>query len=434
LIATVVAVALYSLRRTAKEDGVTTLDSLPAHFFLMLLLYSCLPPISWLLGGGEENRTINSRLGIGVLLDEQIYLVAMTCVFAISVAFGASIVRKKLRKNGKLVPVVPGNVLLVCIGIVLLDTILLRGLVLTGFVPQAESYLESYRITQQLPLPLRIVLKLTGGFGFFAKATILVWLFQNWRTHRYWVFAIGIITLISFNPEAGRSSTFLFFYVCLILWNRFISRISLMQLSLCGVLMIAAFSAAGTYRGLNKNVDFDLERFDLNLGEFDAIWTNAIVLLREKRLERLVLPAQIHFSELYGPIPEILLPFEKWNYSGWFLNTYYRHYGRSGGGLMFGVTAQLVIGFGWAEVIIRGVLLGWFLERLTLYFRNGSLWWHYPSLVYCSAWTFYTVRDSSFSLITNLFQVLALGVLTIEFLGKFIRIVPKEKVAAELPP
>ena len=101
---------------------------------------------------------------------------------------------------------------------------------------------------------------------------------------------------------------------------------------------------------------------------------------------------------------------------------------------MFGVTAQLVIGFGWAEVIIRGVLLGWFLERLTLYFRNGSLWWHYPSLVYCSAWTFYTVRDSSFSLITNLFQVLALGVLTIEFLGKFIRIVPKEKVAAELPP
>ena len=78
---------------------------------------------------------------------------------------------------------------------------------------------------------------------------------------------------------------------------------------------------------------------------------------------------------------------------------------------MFGVLAQLVIGAGAVEAVVRGLALGIALWWLTDRLRRGRSWWCYPTLLYLSVWMFSSVRDSSFALVTPLVQVVLVGVL-----------------------
>ena len=64
---------------------------------------------------------------------------------------------------------------------------------------------------------------------------------------------------------------------------------------------------------------------------------------------------------------------------------------------MFGVIAQAIVGFGWAELIVRGTVLGVLLSLLhrAYLLRADSFWW---SVFYASVcvWSYYTFRASTF--------------------------------------
>lgn len=394
------------------------LDNLPVMFSLVFLIYGTLPAIVWSLQGGENQKLVGYRLGRPPTTEEHAFLLLLGLVFCTSLAFGVWLYqRSKPSLPRTAIGSIPKSVLNICILLVVADFSLTVILTLTGVMRQADSYVDNYLVVQQLPLILRMILKILGGFAFFSKMVILVWLFQHWHTHRLWVYAIIAVTLVSFDPQAGRSGTFLMLLSCLILWNRFVKPLTIPQMTSAGLALLTLFTLAGAYRGLAERGQVRTQDLNLSLGEFDAPWTNAIELYREKRANRLDIPLQLHFSELYNPVPAVFLPFKKWGYSGWFLNEYYFKYGRAGGGLMFGLFAQLVVGFGWADIVFRGVLLGMFLSWITNHLRNGGEWWHYPALVYCAVWTFYSLRDSSFSILTNLIQVIALAVITIQILS-----------------
>jgi hypothetical protein len=418
LVAGIWLIAYLSLRRAQRQEGFIALDNLQVMFCLVLVVYGTAPPLFWLLQGGEQSRIVNPRLGLGPTLQEQHYLVSLGLVFGFSL-FASDWIRKRdtnFRLTRDVVPI-PNQILPICIILAVANFALTTSLQLIGVIRSAESYIDSYLVVQQLPLLLRIVLKITGGIGFFAKIVILVWLFQNWKTHKAWIFGILGLTLVSFDLAAGRSGTFLTLLICLILWNRFVKPLSFPKLLLAGSALLVAFTIAGFYRGMSERGPAARRDMEVSLGEFDAPWTNAVELYRKKQAGQLEVPFQLHFCELYNPIPAYFLPFEKWGYSGWFVNEYYSKYGQAGGGLMFGLFAQLVIGFGWPDVILRGFLLGWLLSWLTRFFRNGADWWHYPSLVYCAAWTFYSIRDSSFSILTNLLQVVLVAIIAIQLLS-----------------
>lgn len=66
------------------------------------------------------------------------------------------------------------------------------------------------------------------------------------------------------------------------------------------------------------------------------------------------------FSEFYSAISSYFLPFEKLSYSICYLDVYYPDYIAAGGGNMFGLLAQISIGFGIIEAIFRGFIFGGF--------------------------------------------------------------------------
>jgi hypothetical protein len=107
------------------------------------------------------------------------------------------------------------------------------------------------------------------------------------------------------------------------------------------------------------------------------------------------IPWQLHAADLLRLIPSQLLPFPKVEPSDWYLG----HFGAAsrGTGLMFGVVAQAIVGFGLIELIGRGVLLGVLLGllRRAYLLRADSFWWSVFYACVC-VWSYYTFRASTF--------------------------------------
>ena len=153
----------------------------------------------------------------------------------------------------------------------------------------------------------------------------------------------------------------------------------------------------------DTSLDFVFFYENISLGEFDVLWANAIDILRYRN-SGFDLPSQLYFSEIYSLIPSFFLPFEKINYSEWFLKEIHPEIDGTGAGLMFGLLSQLAGGYGYFEAILRGFLLGIFLKYLSNMLFNISSWWVFPLKIYISIWIFYVVRDSSFAIINFIFQ------------------------------
>jgi len=419
LIFAVWTVAFLTLRRTQRIARIVPLDNLPVVFLLILALYTTLPPLFWLMQGGEYVSNLSGRLFyLQPTLEEQTYLTFLGLMIAIGVA-GSQLVLPRHYNRSTLFneKVIPKKIVIVCFAIIGIKILIITMLQVTGTIRAGESYIDNYLVIQELPLYVRQFVKILGGLAFFSKLVILVWLFQRWRRYKWWVYGFIIIAILTFDPEGGRASLFITLFACLILWNRYVKRITLSQLLMLGLTGVIAFTALGIYRGLVNTGFTGLSLSNMSFGEFNVLWANALELYREKLSNTQNFPWTLYFSELYGPIPSNLLPIEKMSYSQWYLNQYYEQYKQQGGGLMFGVLAQVVVGFGWVEALIRGFLVGLFLGAVNYYLSKCSKWWHYPALLYCAVFSFQSVRDSSFSLISPLVQTVVVGVITISLVA-----------------
>ena len=407
------------------------LDHLAVVFLLILALYTVLPPLFWLMQGGEYLSPLSGRLFIQQpTLAEQTHLTLLGLTLAIGA--GAAL---WLLPRGYRAPVigdvklVPQKIMVVCIAIVIVQFMLINLLQFAGVIRRSESYIDSYLVIQELPLLLRQFIKILGGLAFFSKLTILVYLFQRWRTHKMWVYLFLLFTVLSLDPSASRGSTFIMVFACLILWNRFVKRLTFAQLVTAGSVGLIAFTALGIYRGIVGRGLGDFSFMDVGFGEFDMLWANAVELYREK-IAGQRLPAKLWFSELYAPIPSNFLPFEKQDYSTWYLDKYYLEYKLEGGGLMFGLVTQVAAGFGVIEALLRGMLIGFVFSWVTRYLGKSTKWWHYPALLYLAVWMFQTVRDTSFALISPFIQVALTAVLAI---GVTASLLPRRRGIVAVP-
>lgn len=417
-------IVFMALRRATRLEGAVPLDNPGIILLLVLLIYVTLPPLFWLLQGGEYISILSGRLyAWQPTYEEQLYLTLLGFTFML--AFMAAqwrFQRAKYLREQSFTRVIPKRIFDFCLILIALQFVIITGLQLTGAIRAATSYGDLYLRMQELPLGLGQFLKILGGTTFFAKIVALVWLFQRWRTYKRWIYVFVVFTLVSVDPEAGRSATFITLFTCLILWNHFVKRLSIKQFALIGFLGFIAFSALGVYRGVTESASSlaTMGFFDVGLGEFDGLWGNAVEL-RRAALAGLNIPTSLYFTEFYAPIPSNFLPFDKLSYSIWYLDEFYPEYKAAGGGNMFGLLAQLSIGFGLFEAVIRGLLFGWFIGWLTHYLKKGMHWWSYPALVYVAIWIFYTVRDSSFSMVNNLFQVVLVSVFVISVGSNLLR-------------
>lgn len=424
LILTMWLIVFMSIRRVTRMAGSVPLDNPGIILLLVLLIYVTLPPLFWLLQGGEYISILSGRLyAWQPTYDEQLYLTLLGFSFMLALVIAQwQYQSTKHLWTQSYTQFIPKRIFYICLILIFSRYLVTTTLQLAGVIRIADSYGDSYRAIQELPLALGQLLNILGGISLFAKIVALVWLFQRWQSHKQWIYVFLVFTLISIDPAAGRSGTFLTLFTCLILWNKYVRRLSNKQFALIGLLGLLAFFALGLFRGLSASGIglTGLGPFDTGLGEFDGLWGNAIELRREA-LAGLKISAQLYFSEFYSPIPSNILPFDKLSYSIWYLDEFYPEYKAAGGGNMFGLLAQLSIGFGLPEAAIRGLMFGWFLGWLTSYLNRDKNWWSFPALVYVTIMIFYTVRNSTFSIVYDLFQVILVGIIIITIGSRLLR-------------
>jgi len=229
---------------------------------------------------------------------------------------------------------------------------------------------------------------------------VVILLLLQWRVRPWtrpvlivWMlFAIVAVTV----RQSARGSVVLLLLCVIVLYHRLVRPLTLKAVIAGGTAFLAGFILLGVLRLRSESVGPPGLRTALTTAnEFQALFATAFDLYQRKSSGTLDVPWQIYAVDLYLEVPRQLLPFEKLDPSFWYVEVI----GQKGQGIgyMFGVVAQAVVGFGWMELVIRGMLLGGlygFLHRW--YVRRALRLW--PTILYTflSIWSFFTFRATSF--------------------------------------
>jgi hypothetical protein len=165
------------------------------------------------------------------------------------------------------------------------------------------------------------------------------------------------------------------------------------------ILFLSLLLAYGYLRDYSGNVDLS------TANEFQILMGTALHV-RDMVEGGLSAPSQVLWSELLMLIPQQLLPIEKMDPSDWYLVM--SHMDETGSGYMFGVQSQAEIGWGNAELFIRGVVLASVLSFLhrqyskydTSFVATVSYTWLLTIIYYSyRAGTFYWLTYAVFRLL-----------------------------------
>ena len=202
----------------------------------------------------------------------------------------------------------------------------------------------------------------------------------------------------------ARTELVLTLLACITMYHQFVRRLKTWQLLSIGLSLFAGFLAIGLVRGsatLGSNLaNFKSGFATLRLGastntEFQALFAGNFDLLRVKEEGNLgQVPLQFMLYDIVMVVPQQLLPFPKLDVQEWV-------YERSlPGFFMFNPISQAIIGFGWLEVIARGVMLGFVLTKVRIWYaRRSQRFWPTLGYFYLIMIAYYTFRGTAFYII-----------------------------------
>jgi hypothetical protein len=424
----ILAISVWVALRAYRQDRRVPIDDLGVMFLGILALYTAFPAMSWALQGGYD---LDSNLRLFRLQPSPD---DVQSILNIALAYAASFA---LIYAPRRMPTVPSHhqliskpQMIVAAGI--LATVSGASLVLqlAGLIEAAESYIATYRVIQSLPLGLRQALRIGDGMAKIAAVVFAIGVLRRWPRSRWIVIAYLLLTLIRFDPESARSFWMLPILTLGIGWHILVRPIPWRRSVLGGVTILVLFSLLGLWR------DSGEFRVTLDLGELDHIWANNVELLQTRERGGLDVPATVRFQEFVAFIPSQILPFPKLDVATWFLQEFYPSFQAEGGGLVFGAVAQVVIGGGIVEAVLRGVVLGFLASaiRRWLYQRPKHPWWHLPLYVYLLVYSYYTVRNTTFSLVGECVLVVLPALLLIAAGGRLLRVHRRTPVMPANPP
>jgi hypothetical protein len=225
---------------------------------------------------------------------------------------------------------------------------------------------------------------------------------QRWRDWKYRV-AIGLFFLFetarTVYVGGARTELTLLLITFVLLYHRLARQLTIKFALLAAALVLGGFNYLGVLREpayMDAMRVYDIPRLAAP-NEFQVVWATSFDVYERQQLGTLgTVPWQLPFSDFYFMVPSQLLPFEKIDPSAWYLQV-------SGyeGGLMFGVIAQAIIGFGWKQLVIQGVLLGYIAAKLhRWYVKRAERFWPLIFYLFCCIWTYYSVRQSSLAVLS----------------------------------
>jgi hypothetical protein len=117
--------------------------------------------------------------------------------------------------------------------------------------------------------------------------------------------------------------------------------------------------------------------------------------------EGIYLPTYLYLNDIISIFPpQQLLPFEKISGSEWYLRVL--GISGTGQGYMWGVMSQAIVGFGWIELLIRGVLLGYICALFHNWYAKQPFGFIETLIyVYICLKIYNTYRDSTLAILST---------------------------------
>lgn len=404
------------------RDNAFPADSIGLWWLVFLNLYSTLPSILWWVKSGDYNPVFSQRLyrlqpSAGDVFD----LLSIAAAYAFSFASTYWLLVRNSNAMNKFTPprISNGKLLASAIIVLIVSSYgLYQNVSLSG-----AYYGDNFRQTAALSLSSRQLLKLVAGVGSVCSIVLLIGLLQRWPRYQMFVYVYVLALIVSFSPAGSRGEMFGGVFTLFILWHVLKRPLSTKFWIGGGAIGLLLFLLFGILRGLIGQDYNYLDMFGRGLGEFDQLWANAVEVYQSKREGFVNVSLSARFGELWAFVPSQLLPIEKQAISDWFLDEYYPAYKALGGGWAFGAIAQAAVGNGIFEALIRGTLLGLIFGYAFKFYRsNTNHWWVFPSYIYLVAFSFNSIRNSSFWFLTGIVQILIPALIVLAIGGALLNV------------
>lgn len=350
------------------------IDDIGAWYICIVCLYAVIPLIGYALSGYKFDRYSDTRLFQFKPEPEEIAYVGWYYVaHLLSFATVYCMARRKVAVE----PVAyqsPSTSGVATI-IILLVLIKLPFLVLSMFFDVSyDSYAESYAIYSRMPLVVAQVASRISGMQVIVNILVLAWMFTDYRKYRSIIWGWLVITLLLAIAQVGTSSRFEMFMLIgstAILYHLKVRPLNSYIIIGIGSAGLVFFYLLGVMRGqaADPKNGISLITPDVPIfakgNEFQGLFANAYDFHQRVADDRLDEPPPgLLFSEVFALVPQQLLPVDKLDPSWWYVRTYYPLHAKMGGGFAFGVIPRSLLGFGWLELIARGMILGLICARL----------------------------------------------------------------------
>jgi hypothetical protein len=275
---------------------------------------------------------------------------------------------------------------------------------------EADAFAANVRASASLPLFFVQLSDRLSGFRFVFSLGLIALIVHrcdrpSWRIVLY--LFLGGLVAYTIALRGSRTDMVLSFMAAGLLYHRMVRRLNARFLLASGLSVFALFILLGLYRTY-----VDLTALRAGVGsveggvftggnEFQAILGTAYDVLERTR-SGLETPWYLGLHDFIALLPpQQLVPFEKVTGSEWYLQLL----GLEGTGLgfMWGVITQSVVGFGFAELVLRGVALGVVAALVhRWYVRRQQGFYETLLYVYLCIRAYYTFRDSTFGITANL--------------------------------
>jgi len=181
-----------------------------------------------------------------------------------------------------------------------------------------------------------------------------------------------------------------------LLYNQLIQRWSLPVVLAGGIAGLVAFMFLGYIRTpMPGDPAFSLQSSFRAASEFEVIFGNAYDLRYVRQAEGAFLnDPRLYWADLTMLVPQQLLPFTKTNGALWYLDTYYSYFRDLGGGVAFGAIPEALVGYGAAELAVRGALLGLLFGAIHRVLSRRPSFWGLCFYVWLTVWSYECFRTS----------------------------------------
>jgi len=253
-----------------------------------------------------------------------------------------------------------------------------------------------------LPYLLQQVVHSVLSIRFLLLQIMLFIAMRHWRD---WKYRVAIVLFFAFEigsslyVRGARTNLTLLGITFVLLYHRLVRPLTLKIALPAATVLLMAFNFIGLLRAgdyLDTMRNYDVPRLAA-INEFQVVWGTSYDVYRRKQLGILGdVEWQLPFSDFYYLVPSQLLPFEKIDVQSWYLQ-------KTGydGGLMFGIVSQALVGFGWKQLLLEGIFLGYIAAKLhRWYVKRAQRFWPLILYLFCCIWTYYSVRQTSLAVLS----------------------------------